>query len=171
MMLAARAPEVLVLDLNLRGGDSLHAIPEFRGAYPRLGILVLAAQEEQYAGVKVILLGANGYLNKTTPPEQLVEAVRLVANGRPYVSPALGVAMAEYLAHGRNGKQPHETLSAREHSVLLKIAEGFTTAEIAEQLNLSSKTVGTYRARVLEKLGISTTAELTRYVIEHRLAV
>ena len=92
-----------------------------------------------------------------------------MSKGGRYVSPALGLALAEYLYRGQTDKQPHETLSDREYTVLLKIAEGFTTAEIAEQLNLSPKTVGTYRARVLEKMGISTTAELTRYVVEKGL--
>ena len=167
--LAARLPDVLVLDLNMPTGSSLEVIPELRRLYPKLPILVLSIHPEQHAGVKAILAGANGYLNKNSAPDELTKAVEEVAKGGRYVSKALGLALAEYLFRGQADKQPHETLSDREYTVLLKIAEGFTTAEIAEQLNLSPKTVGTYRARVLEKMGISTTAELTRYVVEKGL--
>ena len=167
--IAQQVPDVLVLDLNMPGGNSMDAIPELRRMHPRLAILVLSIHPEQHAGVKAILAGANGYLNKGSAPEQLVSAVRQVATGNRYVSHALGAALAEYLFRGQSEKQPHETLSDREYTVLLKIAQGYTTAEIAEQLTLSPKTVGTYRARVLEKMGISTTAELTRYVVEKHL--
>ena len=167
--IAARLPDVLILDLNMPGGNSLELIPELRRLHPKLAILVLSVHPEELAGVKAILAGANGYLNKGSPPEQLLNAVRQVATGNRYVSQALGVALAEYLFRGQTDKQRHETLSEREYTVLLKISQGFTTAEIAEQLGLSPKTVGTYRARVLEKMGISTTAELTRYVVEKGL--
>lgn len=167
--LAVRTPHVLILDLNMPGGNSLEAIPEFRKHYPKMGILVLSIHPEQQAGVKAILAGANGYLNKNSAPEELTTAVAEVAKGGRYVSAALGAALAEYLFRGQAGKEVHETLSDREFTVLLKIAEGYTTAEIAAMLNLSPKTIGTYRARVLEKMGISTTAELTRYVVEKGL--
>ena len=167
--LASEIPDVLVLDLNMPPDNGLAVIPEFRRLYPGLAILILSMHPEQEAGVKAILAGANGYLNKSSAPEQLVRAVHQVATGERYVSHALGAALAEYLFKGEPDKQCHETLSDREYTVLLKIAEGFTTAEIAAQLSLSPKTVGTYRARVLEKMGISTTAELTRYVVEKGL--
>ena len=169
-LLAKEVPDVLVLDLNMPGGNSLEAIPEFRKLYPKLAILVLSVHPEQQAGVKAIIAGASGYLNKVSAPEQLVTAVHQVAAGNRYISTTLGAALADYLFHRQTAKQPHETLSEREYTVLLKIAQGYTTAEIAEQLTLSPKTVGTYRARVLEKMGISTTAELTRYVVEKGLA-
>ena len=168
--LAIRVPDVLVLDLNMSGGSSLDAIPEWRRHYPGLSILVLSIHSEQQAGVKAILAGATGYVHKSSPPDQLISAVRQVAAGQRYVSPTLGAALAEYLFRRQHAQQPHELLSDRELTVLLKIAQGFTTAEIAGQLELSPKTVGTYRARVLEKMGISTTAELTRYVVEKGLA-
>ena len=167
--LARQVPDVLVLDLSMPSGNSLDAIPELRRQFPNLAILVLSVHSEQQAGVKAILAGALGYLNKASAPEQLVTAVRQVSIGNRYVSQALGSALAEYLFRGQSDRQPHESLSEREYTVLLKIAQGFTTAEIAEQLTLSPKTVGTYRARVLEKMGILTTAELTRYVVEKGL--
>ena len=162
--------DVLVLDLNMPGGNSLEAIPELRKLYPQLAILVLSVHPEQQAGIKAIMAGASGYLNKVSAPEQFVSAVRQVASGSRYISSSLGAALADYLFHRQNEKLPHQTLSEREYTVLLKIAQGYTTAEIAEQLGLSPKTVGTYRARVLEKMGISTSAELTRYVVEKGLA-
>ena len=162
-------PDVLVLDLNMQGGNTMEVIPELRRLYPRMGILVLSIHSEEQAGVHAILSGANGYLSKTSAPEQLVAAVRRVAEGKRYVSAELGSALAEYLFRGQGGRLPHEALSGREYTVLLKISEGLTTAEIALALNLSPKTVGTYRARILEKMGINTTAELTRYVVKNGL--
>ena len=167
--LARDAKDVLILDLNMQGENSMEAIPEFRAAYPRLAILVLSIHPEEQAGVRAILAGANGYLNKSSAPDQLLNAVQQVAKGERYVSETLGRALADYLFRGKSDRYPHEKLSEREFTVLLKIAEGFTTAEIAEQLKLNPKTVGTYRSRILEKMGISTTAELTRYVIEKQL--
>jgi DNA-binding NarL/FixJ family response regulator len=167
--LEKQLPDVLILDLNLHTGNSLDVIPELRRLYPRLGILVLSVHPEEQAGIRAMLAGANGYLNKTSAPEQLVTAVLRVAEGKRYVSEELGSALAEYLIRGQAGRRPHETLSDREYTVLLKISEGMTTVEIAESLHLSPKTVGTYRARILEKMGIHTTAELTRYVVENGL--
>jgi DNA-binding NarL/FixJ family response regulator len=167
--LAKTAPHVLILDLNMPGGVGLEEIPELRRLYPQMAILVLSVHPEHHAGVRAIMAGAHGFLNKTTTPEQLMEAVMLVAKGQRFVSRELGAALAEDVYRGRQGRQLHQTLSTREYAVLLKIAEGFTTVEIAEQLGLSPKTVGTYRARILEKMGVSTTAELTRYVVEKSL--
>jgi two-component system invasion response regulator UvrY len=167
--LLKEAPDVLILDLNMPGGNGLDAIPEIRRTYPRLAILVLSVHPEAQAGVKAISAGAHGYLNKTAAPDQFIEAVLQVASGGRYVSPTLGAALAEDLFRGRSGRLPHEMLSGREYGVLLKIAEGLTTKEIAAELNLSPKTVGTYRARVLEKMALATTAELTRYVVENGL--
>jgi DNA-binding NarL/FixJ family response regulator len=167
--LVKAVPDVLILDLNLPGGGGLEAIPALRRSYPKMAILVLSVHPESHAGVRAILAGAHGYLNKTIAPDQLTEAVQQVSKGRRYVSSELGAALAEDLYRGRAGKAPHETLSGREYGVLLKIAQGLTTKEIAEQLHLSIKTVGTYRARVLEKMGIDTTAELTRYVVQNGL--
>ena len=160
--------DVLILGLDLPGGNSLDAIAESRRLYPLLAILVLSSHSEREAGVKSILAGANGYLDKASPPEDLIKAVELVAAGGRSISPVLGAILADYLVHAQATPGNHP-LSAREHTVLLKIARGFTTVKIATQLNLSPKTVGTYRARILEKLGISTTAELTRYVLEKGL--
>lgn len=162
-------PDVLILDINMPGGNGLQMIPELRLLYPPLAILVLSVYLESRTGVRAMAVGAHGYLDKTTATYHLVEAVRQVARGLRYVSPALGAALAEDVHFRRAGKLRHETLSAREYAVLLKIAEGYTTKQIAEQLRLSAKTVGTYRTRVLQKMGISTTAELTRYVVEKGL--
>ena len=161
------APDVLILDLTLGGGSMLEVIPELRLLYPELPILVLSTHPERYAGVKAILAGANGYLSKTCDPDELVEAVRQLVKGGRYISKALGLALADYLVQPQVTPKPHDKLSPREHAVLVKITEGFTTSEIAEQLGLSSKTVGTYRARILVKMVISTTAGLTRYVMEN----
>ena len=144
----------------------LDVIPELRGLYPDLPILVLSVHPERHSGVKAILARANGYLSKTSEPQELVEAVRQLAAGGRYTSRELGQALAGQLVRAQHTQQPHKKLSARELTMLVKITEGYTTAEIAQQLGLSSKTVGTYRARILYKLAVSTTAGLTRYVME-----
>jgi DNA-binding NarL/FixJ family response regulator len=164
------ARDLLILDLSMSSGNTFDWIPGVRQRYPGMGILVLSVHPEKQAGIRSILAGANGYLNKCGAPEQLVAAVRLIAEGKRYVSPELGSALADYLFRGRTDERdPHESLSERERTVLLKISEGLTTSEIAAALRLSPKTVGTYRTRILEKMGISTTAELTRYVVEKGL--
>ncbi|HVB38981.1 MAG TPA: response regulator transcription factor, partial [Vicinamibacterales bacterium] len=122
---------------------------------------------EQFAR-RVLDAGASGYLTKDSAPAQLVKAIRLVLTGRRYLSPDL----IEELVVGERAARParpHETLSDREYQVLRMIASGKTVSQIAAALSLSVKTVSTYRVRVLEKMGMRSTAELMRYAIENRL--
>lgn len=170
LFIGLQSPDLLILELTLPGGGCINAIEECRANRPRLPILVLTQYTEQELAAKAIQAGANGFLSKTCEAEVLVEAVRLVMKGERYVSTTLGLALAEFLWQSVNENKPtHNQLSAREHGVLLKISEGYTTVEIAAQLQLSSHTVGTYRARIREKTGLMTTAALTRYVVERGL--
>jgi DNA-binding NarL/FixJ family response regulator len=168
--LVENPPNVLIVEVELPGGTTLDIIPELRQIHPEMGILVLSGQSERTAGVKAIIAGAHGFISKTTAPEQLIEAVDTVSRGAHYVSTTLDSALTEELRRGAGaGKLPHEAFSPREHTVMLKIARGFTTAEIAAQLGLNPRTVGAYRARILQKLRIQSTAELTRYVVQKGL--
>ena len=142
---------------------------EISRAYPHLPVLVLSVHPEEQAGVRAMMSGAKGYLTKDSAPEKLSEAVyKLYQKGR-YISPRLTEALAEYVQTPRSELAPHHRLSSRELSVLTLIASGKSTAAIAEQMHISPKTVGTYRARLFEKMAMKSTAELTRYVLSNKL--
>jgi DNA-binding NarL/FixJ family response regulator len=161
-------PEVAVLDLAMPGVQGLDLLRRVRAEHPGVAVLVLSIHPEDQYAVQCLKAGAAGYLGKQSAPEELVQAVRAVASGRRYFSPRL----AERLL-GEAGEPetvPHEALSEREFEVLRLIGSGYTTGQIAERLDLSVKTVSTYRSRLLEKMGMRTNAELTRYVHEKDLA-
>lgn len=161
--------DVLVLDLNLPGRsglDVIHAIKEDGGASLRV-LVVSMYPEDQYA-IRALRAGAFGYVNKGDDPEQIVKAVRTVAQGRRFVTPEMAQMLVESL-HTTSSDKLHEALSDRELQTLLLIASGKRLSDIAEALSLSPKTVSVYRARVLEKLHLQNNAELTVYAIRHGL--
>ncbi len=123
--------------------------------------------EEQYA-IRMIKAGADGYLTKSSAPEELVKAITKVREGGKYVSPALGEDLVVTIKPGAT-KEPHELLSDREYQVLCLIGSGKTVGEIAGRMNLGVSTISTYRARILEKMRMKTNAQLTRYVIQQGL--
>ena len=160
--------DVLVLDINLPGPsglDVLELLKELATA-PR-ALVVSMYPEDQYA-VKALRAGAWGYVNKSADSAVLVNAIRTVAQGRKYISPATAALLVERLVTPVQ-TQPHDRLSDRELQTLVLIASGHKLSEIAEQLSLSPKTVSVYRARLLEKIKLSTNAELTHYAIKNGL--
>jgi DNA-binding NarL/FixJ family response regulator len=164
----AGACDVLVLDISMPGRDGLDVLPEIRHLRPELPILVLSMHPEEHYAIRVLKAGAAGYMTKDSAPDELVAAIERVASGRRYVSPSL----AEKLALGLSGgldRAPHEALSDREFTVLLRIGAGLSVGDIAEELGLSVKTISTYRTRVLEKLDMKSNADLIRYVIDNKL--
>jgi two-component system, NarL family, invasion response regulator UvrY len=168
--LSRRIPDVLVLDINMPGGNGIEMLGELSRLYPQVPVLVLSVHPEEQAGVRAVASGAKGYLTKDAAPEKLAEAVRTLHRKGRYINPRLADAMAEYVRTPRSDLAPHHQLSARELTVLLLIASGRPTGAIAQQMNISPKTVSTYRTRIFEKMRIKSAAELTRYVIEHNLA-
>lgn len=169
MQLLQREPcDVLLLDIAMPGRDGLTLLKEIRDRWPAIAVLILTMHPERQYASRALRAGARGYLTKDGVPRQLVEAVRAVAEGRRYVSPALTQVLAEQLA-GDEGRPEHEALSDREYEVLLRIGAGKSVGEIADELFLSVNTVSTYRARLLAKLGLATTAELIHYVVSNRL--
>ena len=126
--------------------------------------------EDQFA-VRVLRAGASGYLTKESIPEELVQAIRKIMAGGKYIRPSVAELLATQLQQGDVDQPPHAKLSDREFQVLGLIAHGKTVTKIAEELCLSVKSVSTYRARIVEKLHLKTTADLTRYALEHRLIV
>jgi two-component system, NarL family, response regulator NreC len=157
-------PTVLVLDLNMPGGSSLRSIPTIREESPQTQIVVLTMQQEPAFAREALGAGALGYVLKEAADDELVEAVRRAAAGESYLHPKLGARIASEPTTG-----PPDDLSDREVDVLRLIALGHTNAEIAEQLFLSVRTVETHRAHILQKLRLSTRAELVGYALEHRL--
>ena len=160
--------DVLILDITMPGRSGLDALKEIKESRPRLPVLVLSMHPEDQFAVRVLKTGASGYMTKESAPEELVGAIKKVLAGGRYVSAALAEKMASYLAID-TPKPPHERLSDREFVVLRLIASGKTPSQIAKELSLSVKTVSTYRARILEKTGMASNAELTHYAIKNQL--
>jgi len=160
-------PDVLVLDLNMPGTQSsLEALPEVRKRSAATSTVVLTMQEDPEYARRALRAGALGYVLKEAADTELVEAVRLAADGRTYLNPSLG---ARLVATPEAPAGPPDDLSEREVEVLRLIALGHTNAEIGEQLFLSVRTVETHRAHVQQKLGRTTRAELVRYALDHGL--
>jgi two-component system invasion response regulator UvrY len=160
--------DVLVLDITMPGRSGLDILKDIKQIKPGLPVLILSMHAEEQFATRVIKSGAAGYMNKESAPDELVKAIRKVYSGGKYVSPAQAERMVEELT-GDSGKQPHELLSDREYEILCLIASGKTPTQIAKQLSLSVKTVSTYRARILEKMRLTTSAELTHYAIKNNL--
>src|SRR5882762_11660874 len=160
--------DIVILDISMPGESGLDILNELKRLRPKLPILLLSMHpEEQYAR-RALKAGASGYLTKESVPEELKEAVRRVVVGGRYVSATLAEKLAYDLR--READSPvHELLSDREFQVLRMIASGKTVKQIAEEIALSVKTVSTYRARILEKTGMKTNAELIRYALQTQL--
>jgi two-component system, NarL family, invasion response regulator UvrY len=158
----------VLLDLSLAGTDGLEILKQLRSERPELPILVLSMHPEDQFALRAIRAGASGYLTKDSAPQELVNAIRRVVDGNPYLSPWLAARLAREVATN-TPKPAHEQLSDREYQVMLRIASGRSTKQIADELCLSPKTVGTYRLRLAKKMSLSTDAELTAYVFRNRL--
>jgi DNA-binding NarL/FixJ family response regulator len=160
--------DVVVLDLSLPGRGGLDLLGEIKAENDGLPVLILTMHPEDQYAVRALKAGASGYLTKESAPELMVEAVRRAAAGGRYVSPSLAEKLARHLGSAGGG-EPHEALSDREFQVFRRLAGGRTVSQIADELSLSVKTVSTYRARVLEKMGLSTNAELMQYAFRQKL--
>lgn len=162
------ACDVLILDLNLPGRGGLEVLASLKESGSAARVLVVSMfAEDQYA-IRCLRAGAHGYLNKAGDPNELIQAVRTIAQGRKYVSAAVSEMLVNNLSEP-NSESLHASLSERELQTLLKIASGKKLSEIAEDLMLSPKTVSVYRARLLEKLKLSNNSELTVYAIRNEL--
>jgi len=160
--------DLAIVDISLPDQSGLELLCELHSIAPELPLMVLSLHTEEQYAVRAFRAGAMAYLTKQTVPEELARAVNQVLSGRMYITPTLGEYMAGSL--GKNSNRPgHHTLSEREFEVLVLIAQGQSVRNIAQSLTLSIKTVSTYRARLLDKLQLTTTAELIRYALDHRL--
>ena len=160
--------DLVILDITLPGRSGLDVLKEIRHMRPKLPVLVLSIHPEEEYGKRALMAGASGYMNKESAPEDLIRAIRLVLAGRLYVSPKMAESLAAHLTPDP-GRPLHESLSDREFEILRLIGSGKTTTQIAEELHLGLTTISTYRARILEKMNIKTTAELMHYALSNHL--
>ena len=167
--LRQKGADILILDIAMSDKNSLHILPEIRALHPSMPVLILSMYNERQFIIQALRAGVAGYLTKEHAPDELIRAIRAILSGRRYIGESMAEQIADFLAAGDTSRLPHETLSVREHEVLLLIASGMTLSEIASKLALSVKTVSTYRTRILEKMGLHSNAELIRYVVRHGL--
>jgi len=156
--------DVILLDISLPGRSGLDLIGQIKKSQPSAAILILSIHSETMYAIKAMKSGAAGYLTKSSAPDELMTAIIKVSRGERYISPSLADAMAESLISGSE-KPLYQLLSSRELEVLQLFAEGKKVVQIAAELSLSPKTIGTYRERILEKLKLHSTADLIRYAI------
>lgn len=161
-------PDAVVLDITMPGKNGLEVLTELKRKYPKLPVLILSMHPEDQLAIRLLKAGAAGYVTKESAPEELIGALRRVCGGGKYIGPLLAERLAAYIGEGQS-KPPHENLSAREFQVLCMIAQGKTVSQISDDLGLSIKTVSTYRVRILEKMNMKSSAELTSYAIRHNL--
>ena len=160
--------DLAIVDISLPDQSGLELVCELHSSSPELPLMVLSIHTEEQYAMRAFRAGAMAYLTKQVASDELARAVKQVLTGRMYVTPSLGEYMAGSLT--KHPTRPnHHTLSERELKVLVLLAQGQSVRHIAESLALSIKTVSTYRARLLDKLQLTTTAELIRYALDHRL--
>jgi DNA-binding NarL/FixJ family response regulator len=160
--------DVLVLDINLPGRSGLDVLHALKDEGSAVKVLIVSMYPEDQYAIRALRAGAYGYVNKGGDPQLIVQAVRTVAQGRKYVTPEIAQMLVESLTMPVP-EQAHDKLSDRELQTLVMIASGKRLSDIADELTLSPKTVSVYRARVLEKLGLSNNSELTVYAIRNGL--
>lgn len=160
--------QVCIVDISMPDLNGLDVLKQAKSIRPEMGVLVLSSHSEQEFGMSVLKAGASGFLSKGLAPEQLVTAIRTVASGQRYVSHELGALLAVGLT--QDLEQPkHAKLSEREFQIFSKLVVGSSVTAIADELCLSAKTVSTYRSRLLEKMGVTSNAELAQYAVRHNL--
>ena len=161
--------DVLLMDISMPEHGGVDALQAIKARFPDLAVLILSGFPEAQYATSLMRFGASGYLNKECAPEEIVEAIRVVARGRRYISPAVAELLADNALGGGDDKPPHEQLSEREMQVFLRLARGETIGAMAESMFLSVKTVSTYRSRVLQKLKLASNSELTYYALKNGL--
>lgn len=160
--------DVMLLDISLPDRNGIDILKQIKKDRPNLAVLMLSMHNEHEFAIRALKAGAAGYLNKQSAPAQLVVAIRQVAAGDKYVSPAVAQELANSINTDAD-KPLYTTLSDREYQTLCFIAEGKTLSEISAEMFLSPKTVSVYRARLLEKLSLNNNSELIRYAIKNKL--
>jgi two-component system, NarL family, invasion response regulator UvrY len=157
--------DLVISDLDMPGRSGLEALEQIRLIKPDLPVLILSIYPEELYAVRVLKAGASGYMNKNAAPYELITAIQRISLGKKYITPEI----AEKLLDINTDKKPHEILSNREFEIFKLLAWGKTITQISESLSLALTTVSTHRSRIMEKLGLSSNSELTRYAIAHHI--
>lgn len=164
----ATRPDVVLLDITMPGAAFLTLLGNLKRNHPQLAVLVLSVHSEDQYAVRAFQAGAAGYVSKERSPELLIAAIRKVARGGHAVPEAIAERLVTRLG-SKGGVERHESLSQREYEVLCLLASGRTVRDVAAELQISPKTVSTFRARILQKMKLRSNAELIRYALEHDL--
>lgn len=160
--------DIILLDISMPGRNGVETLKQIRVSGIKAPVLMLSMHSEEQYAIRVLKAGASGFLSKLSATDELLIAVHRVLSGKKYITASVAEKLAESLGENEN-KSTHENLSDREMQVLQLIATGKTVSEIAEEISLSVNTISTYRARILEKLNLNNSAELTRYAIDNNL--
>ena len=160
--------DVAIIDIAMPGRGGLDILKSLRALSPSLKIIMLSMYSEEQYAIRSLRDGASAYLTKANATDELVKAIETVASGKRYITPSVAERLASYIEED-SSRLPHESLSDRELQVLTMIGSGKSMSEIAVDLSLSIKTVSTYRARLLEKMGMESNAQLIRYTVQHTL--
>lgn len=169
LQMARREPwDLVLMDISMPDRSGLETLELLKKEHPGLQVLMLSMHRETQYAVRALKSGAAGYLNKQSAPAQLIDAIRLVASGKKYISAEVAQELASQVS-GERDSLPHEGLSNREYQTLCMIASGLPVSAIADQLALSVKTISMYRARLLKKMQMKNNAELTHYAIKQGL--
>jgi two-component system, NarL family, invasion response regulator UvrY len=163
-VLSLNPVDVVILDINMPGRSGLDIIKDIKQLQPEAAILMLSMYSEERFAIRALKAGASGYLTKDMATEELITAVRIIHSGRKYITSTLAESMADSL-QDKAEKKPHDGLSDREFEVMCMLGAGKSVSEIAEILSLSSRTVSTYRSRILQKMNLPNTAKIMQYAI------
>lgn len=162
--------DAVVLDISLPGKNGIEVLKDIKSLYPHIAVLMLSVYPEDQYGIRSLKSGASGYLTKDSAPEKLVEAIDKVLSGCKYLSPSIAEKLiAELSGNETHTENPHHNLSDREFEVMKYIAKGESPGEIASKLNLSIKTISTYKTRILNKMSFKNTADIIQYVVKKGL--
>lgn len=157
--------DLIISDLEMPGKNGLEALEKLKEMKSQIPVLILSIHDEDLYAVRTFKAGASGYLNKNSAPEELIKAIRQIQRGKRYMSEDI----ADKLEHQGQKKQNADLLSNREMTILKLLAEGKSTSQVSDQLELALTTVSTYRSRILEKLQLSTNADITRYALKYKI--
>lgn len=160
--------DIIVMDISMPDKNGVDTLRDLQHVAPDLPVLILSGYAEKQFALNLIRSGCKGYLSKDVDSDEIIKAIRTISKGKRYISAELAELMANELSHPSE-KLLHETLSEREFQVFFKLAGGLSATEIANELNISVKTVSTYRTRILEKMSLNTNADMTYYAIKNHL--
>jgi len=160
--------DVVLLDISLPNVSGLELLQTIKSKWEKTNVLMLSMRPQAQYAIRAHKLGASGYLTKDASSEELLNAIKIVAKGRKYISESLADSMFDSLNYNK-AKQQHELLSVREFEILIQLANGVGIAVIGHKLSISSKTVSTYRARIIEKMELNNNSDLTKYCLENNL--